>query len=71
MRACNDDFKDAVTANCHARVAPRSALPEYTSIAAKGYGDKSVIMMPLHKMNHFVDNDILETMVRLLDQFEV
>jgi hypothetical protein len=34
-------------------------------------GDKSVIMMPLNKMNHFVDNDILETMVRLLDQFEV
>jgi hypothetical protein len=33
----NDDFVDAVTANCHARVALRSALPEYASTAVKDY----------------------------------
>jgi hypothetical protein len=33
--------------------------------------DKSVVMMPLKEVNHFVDDDIFETMVRLLDQFEI
>jgi hypothetical protein len=71
--ARNDDFVDALTANCHARVAPRSALPGYPSIAAKTIhkSNKSVVMMPLKEVNHFVDDDIFETMGRLLDQFEV
>jgi hypothetical protein len=32
--------------------------------------NKSVVMMPLKEVN-FVDDDIFETMGRLLDQFEV